>query len=67
MQRYEKTQPIETKTVSNICSLGKNSLHLQSIKATGDSLSWLERLHGMQEVIGSSPIFSTATGWGDLS
>ena len=25
----------------------------------GAKLSWLERLHGMQEVIGSTPIFST--------
>ena len=25
----------------------------------GGSLSWLERLHGMQEVVGSTPILST--------
>ena len=31
----------------------------------GDELSWLERLHGMQEVNGSNPLFSTVrkAGW----
>ena len=30
-----------------------------STHSTGDSLRWLERLHGMPEVTGSRPLFST--------
>ncbi len=51
--------PLKESFVKFLLHIKILKLYLHSQLQKGDQLSWLERLHGMQEVIGSTPIFST--------